>query len=215
MKKREIIFVLSLVLMLGSCGKQQIRKGDGTNTVVYELSYLDDAYDIKTAPMLPSETFVIGDVDVYSDALGRASYSIMSGATDGKPDWVRNVELSNFRLSPHLKISLYNQGTSNLSNNLVNCQLFFTYYPVDNSGQKKFVLASFVEYNAAKSEVIMQPTSENLTSLFKSQQIYGGKLELVFKFAQTPHDIGVMKLRYTIPFDYAYSYESKVAKKKE
>ncbi|HRO76141.1 MAG TPA: hypothetical protein PLP27_08355 [Crocinitomicaceae bacterium] len=212
MKKRKIIFVLSLVLVLGSCGKK-VHTGQGTNTVIYERSHLVDAYEIQTAPMLQNETFVIGDVNVYQDALGLVAYSALGGATNGKPDWVKDIVIRNLKLSEHLKISLYNDGAS-LANNLVNCQLFFTYYPMDNSGEKKVVLANFVEYNSSKNEVIMQTTGNDLTTLFK-EQVFGGQLELVFKFAQTPHSVGKMKLRYTIAFDFAYTFASKEAKKKE
>lgn len=212
MRKTEIIFVLSLVLLLGSCGKQ-VRTGQGTNTVIYERSYLVDAYEIQTAPMLQNETFVIGDVDVYRDALGLVTYSALGGATNGKPDWIKDVVIRDLKLSQNLKISLYNDGSS-LANNLVNCQLFFTYYPMDNSGEKKVVLANFVEYSTSKEEVILQPTGEDLTTLFK-EQVFGGQFKLVFKFAQTPHNVGKMKLRYTIPFDFSYTFLSKEANKKE
>ena len=212
MKKRKMICLLSIVLLLGSCGKK-VHTGQGTNTVIYERSHLVDAYEIQTASMLQNETFVIGDVNVYQDALGLVAYSALGGATNGKPDWVKDVVIRDLKLSQHLKISLYNDGAS-LANNLVNCQLFFTYYPIDNSGEKKVILANFVEYNTSKEEVILQPTGDDLTTLFK-EQIFGGQLKLVFKFAQTPHNVGKMKLRYRLPFDFAYTFASKEAKKKE
>lgn len=209
---KKILLILSTSLLIAACGKN-VSKGQGTNTVIYERSYLVNAYEIQTASMVQTETFVIGDVNIYRDALGLVATNALGGATNGKPDWVKDIVISNLKLSSYLTIDLYNDGAS-LASNLVNCQLFFTYYPIDNSGEKKVVLANFVEYNTAKKQVVLQPINDDLTTLFK-EQVFGGRLELVFRFAQTPHSVGKMNLRYKLPFDFAYTFVSKEAKKKE
>lgn len=216
MKRTHLIILLAgFGLLLNACGKiYKPRAEHGSNSIVYERSYLDPAYEINTASMVSSETFLIGEFNIYQDAVGRVTFSAFGGATNGKPDWIRNIEISNLKLSPYLKLSLSNNGSSSLSTNLINCQLFYTYYPMDNSGKKKVLLANFVEYNSSENEVIMQPINDDLTNLFK-EQIFGGKLEILFKFAPTPHDIGKLNLRYTIPFDFDYTYSSKEASKKD
>lgn len=215
MRRNRIIAILCLALLLGSCAKMYKPRADqGSNSIIYERSYSDPAYEISTASMTSSKTFLIGEFNIYQDAVGRVTYSAFGSATDGKPNWIRNVEISNLKLSPSLKLTLYNSGSSSLSNTLTNCQLFYTYYPMDNSGKTKVLLANFIEYNASKDEVIMQPVNDDLTNLFK-EQIFGGKLEILFKFAPTPHDVGKLNLRYTIPFDFDYAYSSKEADKKD
>lgn len=207
----KIIFVCGFIFSIMACTKKP-NSVSGTNTMVYDRSY-EDHFEIETAPMLQKETFIIGNVNVYQDAMGQLAYSAFNGTTNGKPDWVKDATISGLKLSEHVKVGLINDN-SNLSSNLVNCQLFFTYYPVDNSGEKKVLLANFVEYSSSEQEAVMQSTGEDLTALFK-EQVVGGELRLEFKFAQTPHNVGKMRLWYRIPFDYSYSYSSKVAKKKE
>jgi|GEM_PF-5133932 len=209
----KIAMTFALVLLSGAC-KKNIHTGEGTNNVVYERKYADH-YEIETAPMLQKQTFVIGDVDVYRDAMGMVTQIVFGSEINDKPNWIRNVTISDLKLSEHMKINLTNDN-SNLHNNLVNCQLFYCYYPIDNSGEKKVLLANFIEYNASGEEVIMQPTGQDLTSLFTqqfTQQHTGGQLRLVFHFSQTPHDVGNMRLWYTIPFSYAYTFSSMEAKK--
>lgn len=213
MKKHfNLLFIsCSFLLSLSACQKQ-VRSQDGSNSVVYSRNY-SDHYKIGTASMVQNETFVIGDVNVYQDAMGQVAYSAFNGATDGKPDWVKNATISNIKLSEYVTINLTDDN-SKLKSNLVNCQLFFMYYPMDNSGKKKVLLANFVEYNSSKDEVILQPTGEDLTKLFKNE-VFGGQLVLKIMFAQTPHDVGTLRLWYSIPFNFNYSFQSKESGKKE
>lgn len=210
-KAKTIILSSSLLFLLTAC-KKNTDTEQGSNTVIYEREYMNH-FEIEVASMLPSETFIIGDVNVYQDALGQVTSSALSGKTNGKSNWIKDVVISNLKLSEHLEIGLVNDN-SNLNSNLVNCQLFFTYFPFDNSGEKKILLANFIEYSKSEEKVVLQSVGKDLTTLFKDQ-ILGGKLELVFKFAQTPHNVGNMRLWYSIPFDYVYTYASKKAEKKE
>lgn len=207
--KRFLIVTFSISMM--ACTKKA-NSMNGTNTVVYTRSY-EDHFEIQTAPMLQTEVFIIGEVNVYQDAMGQLAYSAFNGSTNGKADWVKDATISELKLSEYLEVGLSNDN-SNLSSNLVNCQLFFTYYPTDNSGEKKVLLANFVEYKSSGQKVILQPTGNDLTSLFK-EQVVGGQLRLEFKFASTPHTVGNMRLWYRLPFNYSYTYSSKAAKKKE
>lgn len=210
-KSLKIILALSVVLSFMGCTKKPMT-ANGTNSMIYNRSY-EDHYKIDVASMVQNEVFIIGDVNVYQDAMGQLAYSAFNGATNGKPDWVKDATINGLKLSDNLTVGLSNDN-SNLSSNLANCQLFFTYYPTDNSGEKKVLLASFVEYSSSKQEAILQSTGTDLTSLFK-EQVTGGQLRIEFKFAQTPHNVGKMRLWYSLPFDYSYTYSSKVAKKKE
>lgn len=209
MEKLKGSIVFSFVFLLLGCGKEE-RVQNGSNNMIYERDYIDH-YKIDVAPMVQKETFVIGDVDIYRDILGQVAQNT-NGSTNDKPDWVRKVTISNTKLSEYITIGLTNDNT-NLSTNLVNCQLFYTYYPIDNSGEKKVLLANFVEYKAADKKVVMQPIGDDLTSLFSQQQA-GGQLQLSFQFGSVPHTVGKMRLWYSIPFKYNYSFSSMEAKKK-
>lgn len=209
MKTIKIAVTFVFILSLVACEKN-IHTIEGTNSVVYRRDY-GDHYKIEMAPMVQKETFIIGEVDVYKDVMGHVAQDASGSSINGKPYWIKDITIRDLKLSEHIQIGLTDDN-SNLNSNLVNCQLLYTYYPADNSGEKKVLLANFVEYNASAKRAIMQTTGQDLTSLFAEQHA-SGSLRLVFQFGQTPHNVGKMRLWYTIPFSYAYTYSYMESKK--
>lgn len=166
----------------------------------------------KFSPSQYGLTYHIDNAYVYTDVLGVVASMAAGGKTDDKANWYKDITISDLKLSSYLNIKLSATSGYNLSSNLTDCKLIYSYYPMDNSGEKKEVLAFFDSYDAANKVVKMIPVSQDLTNLFKTNNY--GDLYLKFSFSQS--GVGEYAyLEYTVPFDYSYSYSTKSSKKKE
>lgn len=192
-----------------SCNKEQVSSPSGTNSIIYESKPMSN---YKFSPSQYGLTYHIDNAYVYTDVLGVVASMAAGGKTDDKANWYKDITISDLKLSSYLEIKLSATSGYNLSSNLTDCKLIYSYYPMDNSGEKKEVLAFFDSYDAANKVVKMIPVSQDLTNLFKTNNY--GDLYLKFSFSQS--GVGEYAyLEYTVPFDYSYSYSTKSSKKKE
>lgn len=207
----QLILSLLLVMpVLFSCKKEKnLGNPSGTNSISYQSDY---TYQYKFRPLSIGNTYIFQyDIDIYSDILGRVTFLASGGKTDGKADWFRDIVISNIKLIDDVNISLSGSDL-NFSHDLINCKLIYSYYPVDNSGQQKKVLATFNGYNSSEAKVKLSSSGEDLTNLFKENPV-GGKLSLEFSFSKNAAVGQYANLGYNIAFDYHYSYTSMASTK--
>lgn len=201
-------FTLLLIasLLLNGCYGDHVSTMQGDNNVVYSNNYM---YPIKFEPSKYGNRIYVDNVDIYAQALGQTAYSSNGSLTDGKPDWSKEIIISNIHLTSNLEVKLSGGG---MSNNLLDAKLIYAYYPINNSGKKEIVLATYASYNASDSKINFDVFDRNLTSTLKEN--YGsGEMYFTFKFANSKDDNAY--LTYTIPFNYQYSFKQKQAKNKE
>lgn len=211
MKINHLFLIAGIALVAFSCNKEHLSTPSGNNSIIYESKSMSN---YKFTPYQTGMTYHIDNVSVYNDILGVVASIASGGKTDDKANWYKDITISNLKLSSYLKIKLSSTSGYNLSTNLTDCKLIYSYYPIDNSGEKKEVLAFFDSYDSANKVVKMIPVSQDLTSLFKTNANNYGDLYLKFSFAQNGGS-EYAYLEYSIPFDYDYSYKTKEAKKKE
>lgn len=202
----SLLFTVSLLF---SC-KKEMKHGNisGNNSIVYESDYM---YQYKFRPLSIGNTYIIKyHLDVYSDVVGRVSILASGGKTNGKADWFKDIEISNLKLVDDVKISLSGSNL-NFSNDLINCKLIYSYYPIDNSGKKTKILATFNGYSPSEGKVSLSSSGENLINLFKENP--DGNLYLEFSFTQNAAADQYANLGYSVAFHYDYSYTTMESKK--
>ncbi|MCO5259524.1 MAG: hypothetical protein M9916_05220 [Crocinitomicaceae bacterium] len=208
---KSIVYLLLATTLILSCKKEGNHYNpNGNNTIVYESDYM---YPYKFKPLSSGNRFIIEyHLDVYQDILGQIAYSANGSKTDGEADWFKNLTVSNLKLSDEIKIKLTDSDL-NFSNDLTNCKLIYSYYPIDNSGKKTRLLATFNGYNSSDKTVSLISTGNDLSSLF--QENSSGTLYLDFSFSKSATADNYANLTYLIAFNYDYSYTGMASAKKK
>ncbi len=201
-------WAIAVVVLLSSCKKENPSNViNGSNNIVYKTGYMNN---YKFRPLAIGNTHVVVyDFDIYSDILGQVAKTALGGKTNGKADWINNIEIKNLQLKDELQVSISGSDL-NFASDLLNTQLVYTYYPPDNSGKRIKVLASFMGYDSFYGKVKLSPVSENLETFFSLFPY--GVLSLEFAFSKNSSDNQYANLNYSFPFHYDYSYTNMESK---
>jgi hypothetical protein len=210
MKLKSIFFLTFTITLfsLSSCNKYKPSTMGGDNSIIYESPSMNGE---KMTPSKFGNIYYIDNVAVYTDIYGVVSDMATSGMTNDKPNWVKDIVIQNIKLSDYFRIKA--SGLTGFGNLMTDCKLIYSYYPIDNSGEKKVILAMSDGYDNSTKEVKMISMGQDLTALFKENKYNSGKLYLDFKFNDSPNDY--VYINYYIPFDYSYQFTNKEASKKE
>lgn len=200
----RLLIISIACLALVACKKDSVMTGN--NSQVYRSP---QGYPSKITPSLVGNVLIIENADVYPNILGIVSGMANSGTTNDKLDWVKDIQISNLRLSSNAHVEIISDGSSFVRNHLTDSKLIYSYYPSDNSGEKKVTLANYNGIGNTSSQINYMTTGEDITQLMKDNP--GGQLYVSFSF--DANSSAPVSLGYYISFDYDYSYSTMESKK--
>lgn len=199
---KQIVAVALSIFIVTSCKKSSVIQGN--NFHVYET---EQGYPAKLKPSATGNVLIVENADLYPDILGIVAGMANSGMTNGKLDWVKDMQISELKLNEETYIRV--SGASGFGSNITNSNLIYSYYPTDNSGEKKITIASYGGYDSSNGRIKYTISGENVTELFKTNP--GGKLYFNFSFNNNASDYVYMD--YHIAFSYDFAYSTMASKK--
>ncbi|MBC9811665.1 hypothetical protein H9Y05_04170 [Crocinitomicaceae bacterium CZZ-1] len=199
----RLLIISMACLVLAACKKDSVMTG--SNTQVYRSP---QGYPSKITPTLVGNVLIIENADVYPNIMGIVSGMANSNTTNDKLNWVKDIQISKLRLAYDVHVEIISDGSSFVRNHLTDSKLIYSYYPSDNSGEKKVTLANYAGIGSTSSQINYTSTGEDITQLMKDNP--GGQLYVSFSFdANSPSPVS---LGYYIAFDYDYSYSTMESK---
>lgn len=195
--KFPILFVLSCVVMM-SCRKDP-SVSSGSSSIRYES---ENDIDIMTnfTPVVNTATVQVENANPWQDILG----IVMAGASemtiDGKPVAVSNLEITNVKAS---YMELYSGYDFDALEQYVDGGAVVMKY-LDGSGNMvSKTIGTLGSFNASSKKVYFTSDGSDLTSFLKNNPDF-----ISFDLELNGVPTGTIEVKYSIGFDYSYSYET-------
>ena len=194
--KFSTLFILCCMVLI-SCRKDPSTTS-GTSSIRYES---ENYIDLRTnfAAFVNTTTVEVENANPWQDILGQVMTDASQSTIDGKPVSVSNLEITNVRAS---SIELYcGYDFDDLQQYLDGGSVLLKY--LDASGSMvSMSLGTLGSFNASEKKAYFTSNSTDLTSFIKNKPDH-----LTFDLQLSGLPPSEIDVKYSISFDYNYSYE--------
>lgn len=196
--KRHIFALIFLALAIISC-KKDPGIASGSNSLVYEsdafVSVMTNFSSVVNTAQLEVE-----NANPYNHIIGEVMSTGLQSTINGNGVAISNVQITNIKITSLELYCPYN--LSDFSNYLNDCEVLLQY--LDNSANwVSSELGTFSSINNSSSKVLFNTVNGDLTTFMKNKPT-----RIVFKFNFSGVPPSELEVKYSVGFNYNYSYET-------
>jgi hypothetical protein len=195
--KKQIFASLLFVISISSC-KKEPGISSGSNSLIYE----SDAFvSVMTNFSAVSNTanLEVDNANPYNHIIGEVMSTGLQSTINSNGVAISNVQITDIKIT---SLELYcPYDLSDFSNYLTDCVVSLQY--LDNSANwVSSELGTFSQVNNSSRKVLFNTANGDLTTFMKNKPN-----RILFKFDFNGMPMSDLEVKYTVGFDYNYSYE--------